>query len=144
MADINLAQRAVKSTGWRWMPRMRAFDRSGQAFSIIAVHISGGILATLGEPGFSVIPMSYAALTHCLPDLDDPATKGCMLELARKRLRDPGLHMRGGRCGPKPWAVYGGDGLLVWRQLSPDHVAALEGSTEVEALIAALEASLKA
>ena len=63
-----------------------------------------------------------------LPDLTDPATLGCLLALVREAWVDPNAHTMPyyGR-----WAVF----------LSSDQDAG-DGSTEAEALVAALEAAL--
>lgn len=62
---------------------MRATDAAGKPFRVLGVHDSGGVLATLGEPGFSSVPMSPAAMARCCPDFTDPATLGCLIALAR-------------------------------------------------------------
>ena len=78
MADLDAL---VASPWWRWMPRMRGIDRSRRGFTVLGVHASGDILATLGEPGFSSLAMRAEAMRLCVPDVADPATLGCLLAI---------------------------------------------------------------
>ena len=70
-----LARRAVACKGWRWMPGMLTVSR---------MRVTGSdrtdVLALRGREVLPVGP-------HSLPDLDDPATLGCLLKLVREAYR---------------------------------------------------------
>ena len=66
---------AVSLPGWRWMPGMitttgnRVLDVSFTTPPYLVVSCNGG-------------PVSRPTSTSAIPDPDDPATAGCLLELA--------------------------------------------------------------
>ena len=83
--------------------------------------------------------MSGDDLPGTLPDLDDPATLGCLLALVREAWGDQGLHCAGRYSDGKwLWHVQGGHphGATFRRR-----VYAIGHGTEAEALVAALEAA---
>jgi hypothetical protein len=97
---IALGRRAVACAGWRWK--------------------AAGISERIG--GYLRVPFD------ALPDLSDPATRGCLLALVREAWGDPHLSAV---AFAGDWRVHGdSDGMC-----SHDH------DTEAEALIAALEAA---
>ena len=65
-----------------------------------------------------------------LPDLDSPATLGCLLAMVREAWGDPTAHLAPVNC-PPAWRL--------WLEL--DYAKWWDGHTEAEALIAALEAA---
>jgi hypothetical protein len=69
MTALDLAQRAVACKGWRWMPGMLATARDGKAWRLWSARGRG---------------------RADLPDLDDPATLGCLLALVREAWSLPG------------------------------------------------------
>jgi len=109
MSD-ELAQRAVACKGWRWMPGMLA-----------CLYREDGTLMGSnrhGNPG-----------PDFLPDLSDPATRGCLLSLVREAWGDPHV------CsGFRQFSLH----PVVWVPSQDKHFS---GTTEAEALIAALEAA---
>lgn len=75
MADLDLARRAVAATGWRWMPGM--------------VDTAGCHVVSDGDGEmFACRPDGSTRDIYVLgtPDLDDPATVGCLLTLVEQRL----------------------------------------------------------
>jgi hypothetical protein len=78
---IKLARRAVACKGWRWMPGMR----SGESWRVCSV---GDCLVLFDERGGGDF---FSASAGHLPDLDDPATLGCLLALVR--VACPGFHI---------------------------------------------------
>lgn len=123
----DLARRAVACTHWRWVPGMLTSCRvrvtEGGADYLIghksgATRDGGGWVDTGDSAGF-------------LPDLDDPATIGCLLALVREAWGDPSVSCT---------MTFGG----WWRVLVmlPDRlVRHYHGPTEAAALVAALEAA---
>ena len=118
-----LARRAVACKHWRWMPGMLLFDgKSSFTVPISWRHGTEGQRAApiLGSPMFQ----------NALPDLTDPATLGCLLALVREAWGDSEAYptrMWG------QWVVVRTDPLTL--PLSKTQ------ATEVEALVAALEAA---
>ena len=128
-AKIKLARRAVACPGWRWLPGMRdAVDGD----RVVSVSTRGQALwvrwAKAGEAN-QRWPSSRK------PDLDDPATLGCLLALVREAWGDESVYAR--LSGTGGWVCYvrpgGGAG----------HVGArpFRRTAEAEALVAALEAA---
>jgi hypothetical protein len=114
---IGLGKRAVVCKGWRWMPGMRWWTEDDRG------RLDDYQPEYMGRPH------------DALPDLTDPATLGCVLALVRE--------------------AWGNDFEQVWLEWYPPlrrwgilggHAAArpilvASGSTEAEALVAALEAA---
>ena len=114
-----LARRAAACSGWRWMPGMmnaKSGERAVARYDDGTAYEGGGWL--LGERDY--------------PDLDDPATLGCLLALVREAWRDPGLTtmfrhgLRNAWCCRSTANGWNDDAI---------------GATEAEALVAALEAA---
>ena len=124
-----LARRAVAWPGWRWMPGMLT---CGNARVVDVKRIDGW--------GAVPVARDEALIPGALPDLDDPATLGCLLALVREAW--PAAPATTDRHGT--WAERNGHHYLWtcsyctgvdWRQAT--------GATEAEALVAALEAAGK-
>jgi hypothetical protein len=111
---MNLARRAVACPGWRWLPGMRHTTMiKGEEWFCCRV-------AEKDAPREPRHP-------DALPDLDDPATLGCLLALVRE--------VSGARAHVVParsWHAW-----VVASPVSRD----FWGNTEAEALVAALEAA---
>jgi len=114
--QIALARRAVACRGWRWMRGM-GNDR-GQTIDCVDL-IAGK--AYCGE---------WDADMTALPDLTDPATLGCLLALVRETTSADTLYVRPTKTG---WIVMMGSGKGLGK--------VSDGTTEAEALVAALEAA---
>ena len=130
-----LARRAVACEGWRWMEGMVAvtwpIERPLKS-RVVAKNIDGYPLWLLNSryhQGYDFVSKD------ALPDLNDPATLGCLLELVRKAWGDPNLYImvapRLNDSQPIQWAVCRGDGSPI--------MAGSRFDTEVHALVAALE-----
>lgn len=98
MSPVAVAQRAVACKWWRRLPGMRfvSVDAPGEAVRGVDADEcpSNGLAAFQWIPG----PTS-------LPDLDDPATRGCLLALVREAWGDPGIHTERTCAGADYWVV---------------------------------------
>ena len=146
--DLQLARRAVACKHWRWMPGMLAKAVWSDA-RILRGQGDWPVLAAIdhGHDGFmlhhprkapcNLFPEANSAYPF-LPDLTDPATLGCLLQLVRESLGVPDLYVAPVEyIGPGPAPAW-----RAWAVEGPDlHVHATSGKTEAEALVAALEAT---
>ena len=124
-ADLKaLARRAVACPRWRWMPGM--------------VTTYGQRIARADADGYAVAYYRGGHLqmveADALPDLSDPATLGCLLALVREAWGDPYLIATKERGSCWIIAIHLCDAMLVGGRY-------IRGATEIEALIAALEAA---
>jgi hypothetical protein len=115
---IDLAKRAVACKGWRWM--------EGMAWIVARItpleDIRGRVVSLNG---------SHQLYPDALPDLDDPATKGCLLALVREARQDPGY---------RPYCGYDGHAWIWWAEC-PSSQRQTSYDSEAAALVAALEAA---
>jgi hypothetical protein len=121
----SLAKRAVDCERWRWTPGMKAVGRRNQpeAWFRLEEHL----------------PRLTGEWSEAVPDLEDPATKGCILALVRER--NPTVYIR--PVGPGSWLIapifwiisrYTADGVD-----TPWNTADYPFNSESEALVIALE-----
>lgn len=84
---LDLARRVMAAPGFRPLPGMRIVNRfEGYPVRMIA----DGCFAHEGETGGN-IPAATDLVKTDVPDLDDPATVGCLLALVRKRFKLPNM-----------------------------------------------------
>lgn len=152
----DLAKRAVACKNWRWMPGMLVMSDPDQVPRVIGspvwpselrARVTGEWLGRwygvgqfcVDHPDAEHESMSGDDLPGTLPDLDDPATLGCLLALVRDAWCDQGLHCAGRYSdGEWLWHVQGGypHGATFRRR-----VCTIGHVTEAEALVVALEAA---
>jgi hypothetical protein len=85
--NIELAKRAVACKHWEWVPGMKLQDGR----RVIVIQDTSALLsATNNQVGWFPILENDSEV---LPDLDDPATFGCILHLVRKAWRDKDFSM---------------------------------------------------
>ena len=118
--QIALARRAVACKRWRWMPGMRAVGRNNFPAAWFRV-----------EKFNRRFPDDWTA---ALPDLQDPATLGCLLALVREAWGNPLVGVRGWLSNEE-----GEDLYEYYEVLGLDDE--LTADTEAHALVAALEAA---
>jgi hypothetical protein len=119
--QIALARRAVACKGWRWIAGMKAIRHEEHCTSWFRI-----------EETLRRLAGDWAS---ALPDLTDPATLGCLLALVREAWGDHATSFANGYEEPQNvWVVHNG------RFSSDDYGHEIaKGSTEVEALVVALE-----
>lgn len=132
---VELGRRAVACGHWRWMPG--AVDQHGRRVLAVEVDEAGGCrLHYASEAGRWWLPLDLWSRgvggVEAVPDFDDAATKGCLVQLVREAWDDPMLHAE-----PEPDGSW-----MAWFRVTPrvGHRAG-GGTTEAEALVAALEAA---
>jgi hypothetical protein len=77
----SLAKRAVASPHWRWLDGMRTTN----GLRVVNVTRSGARLWCVSDdPDEGADFIESAAAKRSVPDLDDPATLGCLLALVRE------------------------------------------------------------
>ncbi len=116
-AKVNLARRAVACKRWRWMPGMLTIDGDRMSDRDIDVDVRIGLY------------------DGALPDLDDPATLGCLLALVREAWGDVRIVCE--------WHARERGSIVTGAVTSGTRGAMLPftGGHEAEALVAALEAA---
>lgn len=129
MADLDLGRRAILA-GWRWMPGMLA----------LPFHEDDDRSAPQCYPPWRVLergvagPWAADPTWGALPDFDDAATRGRLLELVREAWGPLAA------CAPSIVRPPGGAREVVWRVGNCERLIA-EGPNEAAALVAALEAA---
>jgi hypothetical protein len=129
--NFQLRLQAVASPNWEWVPGMRwILERPGLD------PITQRVADSRPRDGSDI-------RRGALPDLDDDATKGCLLGLLRKVYRDPSLYVRLSSMwrlsdGKRAWEVIG----FFSSEVSPDgHAGSWRKwgyASEEEALVSAL------
>jgi hypothetical protein len=121
--SVELAKRAVACKGWRHMDGMRylADDKKWRPI-FDTLEWRGRVFGQNTPSGWMPLDRDW------LPDLDDPATLGCLLALVREAWDRP-----------TSFVDHGLDG--VWRVWTYSSHSVGRGATEAEALVAALEAA---
>ena len=127
-----LGRRAVACRGWRFMRGVSVVDADNGDYGLVSCedyHAEVAWDTCDGAP--------YRSSRRLLPDFGDAPTRGALLELVREAWADPEAYAGVWRCedarGQYRWVVWGSrDGI-------PTILGG--GATEVEAMLAALEAS---
>lgn len=123
MTDLDVARRAI-AAGMRWMQGMRTTTG-------LIVIAAGDHSARVCDADDCVLDIVETA--HLLPDVNDPATKGCLLEQVRKRWGDAGATT----CFNE---TLGAGAKIEWACIVERGTSVFYGPTEAAALVAALEA----
>lgn len=140
-----LARRAVACDGFRWMPGMLCLtDDDGYAARVLHVGLSARTSETADSYSGGGVITRGSLKDESLPDLDDPATLGCLLEMVREACepsRAPGdwpmvctYQSQGKKWGVGAWLNESGKATFAALVL-PTY------DTEAAALVAALDAA---
>jgi hypothetical protein len=122
--NFDLSWRLKDCKHWRWMPGMLAwYDDDNVIHRVTRVSQSGRPFGCLPDKDVRVLELG----ADSLPDLNDPATLGCLLALIRELRHDPTLHAHPYAHGWK-WSGNYRHGRAIY-------------DSEAEALVAALEAA---
>lgn len=149
MSGVELARWAVACPVWRWMPGMRTTEGAlvvscadGIPTEVVfdgalmpAVWAGRGVTLEVVHNG--IARGSWYVLDGALPDLDDPATLGCLLALVREAWSEPEAFVT------RAWKMtckMASHGRAPWCLVAPSSVGR-DPDSEKEALVAALEAA---
>ena len=130
MSDsMSLARRAVACRGWRWMPGMRAVRAVDDLEPKRLLHGTEGPLLVWPagfeeRDGTACLRVEWPGAY--LPDLSDPATRGCLEAMAGAAHTDPLLRVEG---YPDGWRVYSPAKSRIVG-LGPDRAAAIVAALE--------------
>lgn len=121
--ERELTKRALACPQWRWRPGMLTLS----GLRVVRVDADGYAIGVHGDYAGHVIELRG----ENLPDLDDPATRGCLLELVREAWGDPTM------AAASSLTIEG----TRWRVDSDDHPVGdlYDYPSEVSALVEALE-----
>ena len=141
MSDLNLSQRAVACRAWRWMRGMLATwpDKVPYPGADQWRYAGDGLwVDSHGDAAHEDdMPAALALAMTAGPDLDDPATLGCLLALVREAWGDPRAVTVS--YDENDWYAMtcDRDGMVCW----DGEKTAGRGPTEAAALVAALDAA---
>ena len=134
-----LALRAIAVSAWKWMPGMMVNGRILDFSPAGSTVIRGTFLVAEVDGNVPRTAWGSQAILDASPVLEDPATKGCLLELVRNAF---------------PGAPATTDVILAWCKAerrdrrkwvcnfkNNDEFCQVTGDTEEEALVLALEAA---
>jgi len=77
-----LARAVVRYNQWRWMPGMRAYSPNLDRYWRVTI-----------DPNTDELDGPDGGVTDWIPDLEDPATLGCLLALVRAAYNCPDIHI---------------------------------------------------
>lgn len=126
MDDQTLAARAVAAAGWRWMPGVRWVAHRAPPLEPVT-----GRITDLPRTMYH----RWTPYPGAVPDLDDPATLGCLLAMVRETLES----RHGAYCAACAVHTHTGWGVGVrFGSESSLAIVAPACATEAEALVVAL------
>lgn len=120
---IDLGRRAVACKSWRWLPGMRALGCKGKPEAWFRVE--------------EKLPKLTGDWSAAIPDLSDPATIGCLLELVREVWIDKEAAYS--RCESGWVLLYGSSRVGIVSMVIPTKT----GKTVPEVLVNALEGAIE-
>ena len=146
--NLELARRVVACDHWRWMagtPAVAEFH--GEKVGLVCIYANHQHMADFYcldyDEVWENIHVSDQRSMGMLPNLDNPATLGCLLHLVREAWGDPLARVertnrfytyddRGTGCSARAWVVH---------IKTPPRLTRIPADTEIEALVNALEAA---
>jgi hypothetical protein len=121
--EVEIAKRAVACKKWKWLPGMRAVGRKGKPEAWFRV-----------EEKLSKLTGDWS---EAIPDLSDPATIGCLLELVREVWLD--REAAYSRCESGWVLLYGSSRVGIASMVIPTQTSKTIAGLLVNALEGAIE-----